>query len=134
MENRRMVFEFPMKAWPKERPYVARWGTHTPEKTRRFEENLALLAAAQMRVQKARLATGPLSVLINIYFERPKTPTHDYPSKCDLDNCIKSILDGLQGVAFKNDSQVIKIEAHKSWCVDDRIQVSIWEKMERKEK
>jgi len=35
------------------------------------------------------------------------------PHRADIDNLIKLVLDGLQGVAYDNDSQVVYVEASK---------------------
>lgn len=35
------------------------------------------------------------------------------PTKCDLDNIVKSITDGLNGKAFKDDRYIVKIVAEK---------------------
>ena len=44
--------------------------------------------------------------------------------KPDLDNAIKSILDGLNGVAYYDDKQVVQISATKMWTQEQpRVQV-----------
>lgn len=37
-------------------------------------------------------------------------------TKPDIDNIIKAVLDGLNGVAFKDDKQVTSIKATKFYC------------------
>lgn len=39
--------------------------------------------------------------------------------KPDLDNAIKSILDGLNGIAYYDDKQVVQISASKKWTVKE---------------
>lgn len=104
-------FEFKLKPQVKER---ARAGVrksesgklstfvHTPEKTRRYEERIGIMA----KIQHGNVPLlGPLIANINFYFE--KDPDGD------LDNYVKAILDGMQqGKVFKNDKQIRGINAH----------------------
>ena len=39
--------------------------------------------------------------------------------KPDIDNIVKIVLDGLNGVAFTDDKQVIEIQAQKCYVFDD---------------
>jgi len=48
-----------------------------------------------------------------------------YTKKPDIDNLIKSIMDGLNKTAYKDDSQVYKIGAKKQFAERDSIQVVI---------
>lgn len=44
----------------------------------------------------------------------------------DLDNCIKIILDGLNGIAYLDDKQVVMISAQKVWTQEEpKVVVSI---------
>lgn len=45
--------------------------------------------------------------------------------KPDIDNIVKSILDGLNGVAWIDDAQVTEISARKYWGITDRVTVTI---------
>lgn len=46
--------------------------------------------------------------------------------KPDSDNCIKSILDGLNGVAYADDKQVVEIHAQKYYDLSPRVEVKLW--------
>ena len=54
--------------------------------------------------------TGPVSVSLTLH---PKTTKSGQPSKTrmDLDNCIKVTLDALNGVAYRDDRQVVRLLA-----------------------
>lgn len=62
---------------------------------------------------------GPIEVSIGAFFKRPAATKLDYPVP-DVDNIAKAILDGIQGVSFVNDKQVIKVTAEKAWSQPGR--------------
>lgn len=60
---------------------------------------------------------GPVKVRINVY--RPRRAR-------DLDNCIKVVLDALQGTFYANDSQIVAIHAYRHEDkADPRIEVDV---------
>lgn len=108
---------------------------YTPEKTARYE-NLVKLAAAQ-----AMGTTAPIEVavflIVRAYMPIPKSwslkkqraaaleeifPT----SRPDLDNIVKAIKDGANGVTWKDDSQVVDVIASKRYGLP-RVEVEIRE-------
>ena len=76
-----------------------------------------------------RCNDNPCAITVKFYFPRPKKhfalrpQGQDWPLKAnspklfthapDVDNCVKLVLDALQGTAFKNDSCVVQITASK---------------------
>lgn len=79
---------------------------------------------------------GPVKCTITAIFQRPASKTRkrgDNPrlahtSKPDCDNVAKSVLDALNGVAFKDDSQVVELTVRKFTGTPDelaRVEVSI---------
>lgn len=72
---------------------------------------------AQMaRVAGCTPITGPITISMRFYYERPKTVKRDAPTvPPDLDKQIRSILDALTGVAYVDDSQVTAISATKEY-------------------
>lgn len=58
--------------------------------------------------------TNPVSVTITFNLLKPKSTKRITPHvKPDLDKLIRAVLDGLTGVAYVDDSQVILIKARK---------------------
>jgi Holliday junction resolvase RusA-like endonuclease len=49
------------------------------------------------------------------------------PKKPDIDNLIKSVCDGLNGVAYKDDSQIVKLTSSKIFANRDGIDIYIKE-------
>lgn len=61
------------------------------------------------------VSTG-VKVEIDFIFNRPKSAQRPFPTVApDLDKLIRAVLDGLTGVAYEDDSQVILIQATKTY-------------------
>lgn len=96
---------------PKQRPRTTRtrsgkYRTYTPQKTIDYERHVAQVASMHIR--------KPLQDDVYIVLEfRRKGKIY-----ADVDNMIKSVLDGLQDVAFVNDSQVTRIYASVDYITD----------------
>ena len=59
---------------------------------------------------------GPIAIDAAFYFNRPKSAKRQHPTvKPDLDKLVRAILDALTGVIWRDDSQVVFIEARKSY-------------------
>lgn len=57
-----------------------------------------------------------VKVEVDFIFLKPKTATRPYPSVTpDLDKLVRAVLDGLAGVAYQDDCQVILIQASKTY-------------------
>jgi Holliday junction resolvase RusA-like endonuclease len=60
---------------------------------------------------------GPMNVTVEFFFNRPKSisrQTRPFPVvKPDLDKLIRAVLDGLTSVVWRDDAQVISLEAKK---------------------
>ena len=72
-----------------------------------------------------QLLTGPLRLTVTAWLPMPasipkKRRASALPSKRpDLDNYIKQVEDALQGYAFKDDAQIVTIEARKRYARQD---------------
>lgn len=113
------------EAIPKGRPRVNSKGwLYTPKRTKDYEE----LVASSYEGDKL---TGALKVDICVFMAIPKSETKANrlkmasgeirPTKAngDLDNIVKSILDGLNGIAYEDDRQVVEIQASKRYTLDE---------------
>lgn len=64
--------------------------------------------------------SGAVRVTILFEMKAPKTVTRKYPHvKPDLDKLVRAVLDGLTGVAYDDDSQVVFIEASKCYSYQE---------------
>ena len=120
----------------KARPRVTKKGiTYTPKDTVNYE-NWVKLCYQQ---QDNRFIEGPIRARIIVYYKIPKSYTKkrvqaireglEYPcKKPDIDNCIKIILDSLNRIAYKDDSQIVEVIAVKKWTEGiERLEFSLEE-------
>lgn len=70
-----------------------------------------------------------LSVIIEAYFIKPKSNKCLYPTtvRIDSDNIAKAILDSLNGIAYKDDKQVLALHIYKKWGGIEKAVVTITE-------
>ncbi len=133
-----MRIEFIVLGVPKakQRPRFVRtkWGgkAYTPKETISYENWVRL--CWQKQSGKSIKPNTPISVYIRLYFPIPEsysgkkkrelvgTPHTKTP---DADNCVKSILDGLQGCAFQNDSRIYRILVEKYYGEEARAEVAL---------
>ena len=124
------IIEFVVKgtAIPKARPRVTKRGiTYTPSKTKDFENYVKLVAS---QYAPKELLKGALEMELHFFFQRPKSlpkkVTH-HLKKPDVDNTSKAILDSLEGIIYKNDSQVVSLWVTKGYNQSPRVEVTITE-------
>ena len=120
----------------KGRPRMTRSGhCYTPENTREYERKVSAAAKGAMRDRDAH---GHLcEVVIQAYgwiypswsmARKGKCYGEPCDSRPDIDNITKAILDGANGVVWKDDCQVWSLQAIKLWDDDPRVEVSVhWE-------
>lgn len=133
-----ITFIVPGQPQGKQRPRVGKIGNHarlfTPQKTVAYEGLVAHAAHAAMAGRP--LLEGPVSVLMNIDCQVPAswsqkkqrdalagriTPT----TKPDIDNVIKAVFDGLNGVVWKDDAQVTVLSVSKAYSATPQVMVSL---------
>lgn len=116
---------------PKGRPRLGKRGTFTPVKTKQYEE------LVRFCYENKPYLKGPVQAEIKVFFPTPKSISKTKQSKLigkpytkhrgDLDNIIKSILDGLNGVAYDDDTQVWSITSSKTYSDTPRVEVILTE-------
>lgn len=131
----RVSFNIPGPPRGKQRPRVVRKGkqvrTYTPKETVAYEK--LVKACYQEQVGK-KILKIPVRAIVVFYFPIPKSTSkkrHELLSneqtfhlkKPDLDNCLKCLLDGLNGVAYEDDSGIAEIIANKAYSDNPRVEV-----------
>lgn len=98
-------FTIPLPPTAKGRPRFGRNGAYTPTKTRVFESAFRLLSRKHA---PREMLEGPLKMEVFFTVKIPKKrPKFPFPiTKPDGDNFLKAIFDSMEGVFFKNDSQI----------------------------
>ena len=70
----------------------------------------------------------PIAITMRFRVKRPKSVKREYPTVApDLDKYVRSVNDGLTGVAFADDSQVIQIIASKKYADSPGVDIEISE-------
>ena len=126
MPSTALHIEVPGEPVGKGRPRFARIGrkavrAFTPAKTKEYEAKVALFAMSR---RKGKPLNGPVHVRVVAVFKRPKRLMRKkdpdgllwHETKPDLDNVIKAAIDGLNGVAFHDDKQVVSITGMAYYC------------------
>lgn len=130
----RIEFTINGECVPKARPRFSKFGhVYTTPKTRAYE-NIVKSTAIDNRVP---CITTALRVELIIYKSIPKSFSKKkrelanegkiYPVvKPDIDNYVKSVLDGLNGVLFMDDKQIVDFRAIKKYSDNPRVEVTAW--------
>lgn len=135
-----MMTQFTVLGAPqgKERPRAAklrdRTIIYTPKKTKDYEREIA----TAYRTQCNGMFSGAVQVEIHAYYEIPKSASRkraldmvsdkERPTKKpDGDNIAKAVCDALNGLAYKDDSQVVDLTVRKYYSKFPHVQVFISE-------
>lgn len=107
-------FTVPGRPKPKQRPRMGKGGNvYTPRETKNYERMVGWYALQA----GAKVTDKPIGLEAVFYFRNKRTP--------DLDNCVKALLDGLEGVVYKNDKQVIEHKYRLEYDLNERVEVRI---------
>lgn len=73
-------------------------------------------------------STQPVRVELTFWFEKPKTVKRQHPSvKPDIDKLSRSVLDAITGGVFKDDSQVVILNARKEYGEKAGVLIRVYE-------
>jgi Holliday junction resolvase RusA-like endonuclease len=109
---------------------------YTPAKTKNYEETVKW--CYQMAAHGARFPDNePLSMLVVAYRPIPKSASAKKKSlmragaerpitKPDWDNVGKIVSDALNGIAYRDDSQIVDARVVKRYSDNPMVKVSVW--------
>lgn len=111
---------------------------YDPNKSRKYKQEIAGLIAADMLKYKQGMMTGPLKVMLNFYFKVPASYTNKrrqdiidgvelFTKRPDVDNLAKAVLDGLNGVLYTDDSQIVELRVCKHYGESAKIHLDVIE-------
>ena len=128
--------ELELRGVPKSRP---RFNTYTgraitDKKTKDFEQTVAWLYKSN---GGKYFKDKNIRMRVEFHFEVPKSYTKKKkeealngivrPTRSDIDNLLKSVQDGLNGIAYLDDRTICEISAIKKYSDKDRIVIGIEE-------
>lgn len=114
---------------PKGRPRFARHGsfvsTHTPAKTRNWEEFVKYQSLSHRPNLVNPVGVPECSVGMELEFLLPRPVSlpkkyQRHRKKPDIENLAKSVLDALEGIYYKNDSQIDELKITKRYASGDQ--------------
>ncbi|KVE11181.1 endodeoxyribonuclease RusA [Burkholderia vietnamiensis] len=126
---RRVEFVVPGKPVAKGRPRFSRRNgvvrTHTPEESERYENLVKMAARAAMR--SASPYAGPIRLIVHIGLPIPASWSMKRQGeaaagaigatkKPDADNVVKALKDGMNGVVYVDDGQVVDLWVSKRYA------------------
>ena len=129
-------FNIPGKIQAKQRPRFNGRYVYTPDRTTNYENWVK--ACYLEKYNNEKLLETSLEVYIRAYFEIPKIVSKKKKQemledkirptiKPDTDNIAKSILDSLNGIAYKDDKQVVSLKVDKYYAEIPSVSVEIKE-------
>lgn len=131
-----LTFTVPGEPVGKARPRMTRAGhTYTPGKTVSYE-NLVKLCFRNVYPNWVPVE-DKITVALHAYYSIPKSASkkkqvlmHDGrirpTKKPDVDNIMKAIADALNGIAYKDDSQIVSASINKWYSDTPRVEVAIF--------
>lgn len=129
------ILEFTVPGEPKGkgRPRVTRTGhAFTPKDTVMYE-NLVRTSFTQEYPGHIPITDKEITAVIKAYYGMPKASKKKTTQmieevirpkkKPDLDNIAKAVLDSLNGIAYKDDSQIVSLTIDKAYSLQPRVDV-----------
>lgn len=133
-----ITFTVPGEPVGKGRPRVTLAGgrahAYTPAKTAAYEQLVAVYAAAAMK--KSPLLEHPVRLRLGIYCKVPGSWSKkrrsdalagiERPAKApDIDNIVKSVADGMNGIVWIDDSQIVELVCSKHYSIEPYVSVGV---------
>lgn len=123
----RITFSVSGQPRGKTRPRLSKYGVYTPKETKEYEKTIRRAYITASKGQS--FGNREVRVIVKAVYNRAKTNKARLPKvKPDIDNVVKAVLDGLNGAAYVDDKQVVKLYAYKVFTSDSeqpKIEVTV---------
>lgn len=117
-------FDIPIKPIPKGRPRLGMGKVYTPQRTKNFEDQVRFIARASFNAKGVKPFQREVFIYVWFCF-KGKTIGYNYTSSSDIDNLQKSVFDGMNGIAYNDDRQIVFVYAEKVWAEQDCVKVLV---------
>ena len=121
---------YPVKPKAAPRPRVTKFGTYNNTDYTQWKNGLSMLAKSRFK----KPLEENIYLKIDFFFEIPKSWSKTkkdnagwHNLKPDIDNLIKSIMDAFNGIVYKDDGQVVLIQARKQYATCNGVKIEIEE-------
>lgn len=133
----KIQFTIPGNPVPKARPRVTRSGhAYTPKKTADYENLVKVYAIKTMAEHGLKPTEEAIRLDVQAFFHIPASWTKakkekalngdlKHTSKIDVDNCIKAVQDAMNGIVYKDDSQIVMVAGSKEYASEPRVEVTV---------
>ncbi len=123
-----MIFIYDLRPIPAPRPRVTRWGTYNDPKYTEYKEAIKASTKVETPLQ------GAIKMSILFQFEKTKSWTKKkkrdaywHTQRPDADNLAKGVKDAINGLCYKDDSQICDLDVVKVWGDTNKIVVELEE-------
>ena len=125
-------FEVPGAPVPKARPRVVGGRTYTPKPTKDYERLVRWTGQIAMWDAGCKPLTGPVGAYLAFTLPYPaswskrKRAANEWAvTRSDLDNLVKAVLDGLNGICYGDDRQVASVLAEQRYGEEPGVRVQV---------
>jgi crossover junction endodeoxyribonuclease RusA len=95
-------------------------------KLKSWRQELAKVSMQACRHKGEFPLSEAVGVVLTFIFAPPKKPKSVYKTtRPDLDKLMRSTLDGMTGIVYDDDSQVVKAELSKGYGVPERVEIFV---------
>ena len=131
-----------IKPLPQPRPRFARRGnfvtTYDTPKIKTYKKHIEIAVKNEMVSKNISMTERPLIINLTFTFAPPKSyPKYkvkeimggkvQFTKNVDVDNLAKAVMDAINGVAYKDDRQVVELNVKKRYGEKDAVHIKIKE-------
>jgi len=124
-----LEFEIPGQPRGKGRPRFANGHAYTDQATREYEDFVCFCTRQAMQFEDDDFPWNcPIGLDLMFYMHRPNHPRFPLPAvRPDLDNLVKSVVDGMQlAQLFTDDARIVELQTGKVYADAPGVIVRVW--------